>query len=207
MPRILNPLAAVPLKEPPPQTQDDVALLRRIQGVLQRGTVVVRALSAQGLAVTGDLTVQGRLVAAVLSTAGGVSVARLPRGRLGGFETSSGSSGFTAETALGVSYTVTVAAGRRLRVVGKAIFASTVAGDIVQLNIKEGSTFLDQSNWPVVTANGSTSAVGIASLASVSAGVHTYALTASRVAGTGTITMIAGATYQAAIEIDDVGAV
>jgi hypothetical protein len=215
MPRILRPLSAVPVKQPAAPSQDDQALLSRIQGVLQRGSLVVRAQTVQALQVGGDATVQRRLSAGTLTAAAGTittltTSSPIARGRLGGFETNAGSSGFTAETALGVSAPATVGASRRLMIVGKAIFSSTVAGDIVQLNIKEGTNYLDQANGPIATAGGNTTITAHAFLPNLtypalSAGSHIYFLSASRTGGTGTITMAAGATFLACIEIYDMG--
>lgn len=59
----IRPLAPAPVKRPMPATQDDAALLRRLQGLLQSGALSIRSLSVQALQVAGDIRATGAITA------------------------------------------------------------------------------------------------------------------------------------------------
>lgn len=130
-----------------------------------------------------------------------------PGSTLGYAEVVANQGSITTEADLtGLVATVTVPAGRRLRITGYVgSWASTAAGDRVILAIKEGATQLNR----VITAEGETtvgnqSAGGVIQhVVSPSAGTHTYKLTAAQ-ADAGTITMFASATQPAFILVEDI---
>lgn len=128
----------------------------------------------------------------------------MPAGTLGYAQVTADQGTFTAETDLtGLSVTVTVGAGRRIRVSGKAGFDSSVGGDTVNCEIKESGTQLQSVSF-AISANlhgGATPSVVL----TPSAGVHTYNLAAVRANGTGNITMKASSTLPAYILVEDIG--
>jgi hypothetical protein len=125
----------------------------------------------------------------------------------GGFKQVTTNQGpFTAATDLtGLTVTVTPGTGRLIRITGRVLMSSSVAGDIPRLQIQEGATVLqiDQAGTPTVA----TETVTILSevILAPTAGSHTYKLTGVREVGTGNITMQAGLTYPAFILAEDIG--
>jgi hypothetical protein len=210
VPRILRPLVAAPVKQPAEPSQDDQALLSRVQGVLQRGGLVVRAQTVQALQVGGDATVQRRLTAGTLTaaaaTVAGVNLAKLPRGELAYFETTASSGTFTTETNLLISaQPITVDGTRKVRVSAQVILSCSTV-DIVQLGIKEGTTQIMLANGDVSVAGGNTTVRSSRRLVP-SAGTHTYFLTGNRGGSTGTVQQIAAASFVSWIMVEDVGGV
>jgi hypothetical protein len=138
-------------------------------------------------------------------TAGGL--ATFAKGLLGFASVTADQTGITTTVDLtGLSVTVTVPAGRRIRVTGVAQFLSTVAGDIVLLAINEpGVSERQHANRRLGTASVLESVVASVVL-SPSAGSHTYTLTGRRFSGTGTLTMGAAAHRPAQIVVEDIGA-
>jgi hypothetical protein len=107
----------------------------------------------------------------------------------------------TAVDLTGLTVTVNVLSGQRIKITGfVAQFSSTVSTDVAQLMIYEGGTMLQATIQPLVTGAGA----GITSISVLSptAGSHTYKLMALRTAGTGTITLNAAATYPAFILVE-----
>lgn len=105
------------------------------------------------------------------------------------------------------SLTVTtpvLAAGRRLKITGQIMVQSTVADDIVGLNVQEGATILSIGQ---VTCRVTAQPVSlyVSAVVQPSAVAHTYKLTSVRATGTGLITMAAGGTFPAFILVEDVG--
>jgi hypothetical protein len=109
---------------------------------------------------------------------------------------------------LGTSFnpvTVTVPAGRRIKISAKVFAWSTVANDTIALDIKEGATTLQISQVviPITGANGNTSLYAEV-IISPSAGAHTYTMLVRRGAGSGTVTVSSGATIPAFLLVEDV---
>lgn len=109
----------------------------------------------------------------------------------------------TAVDLTGLAVTVTVPAGRRLRVKGRALVYSSVDLDVVKLAILEGAGQLQQAGIAVHPANWS-AGLEVDVILSPSAGMHTYKLQASRDSGTGTVTMQAQPAYPAYILVEDI---
>jgi hypothetical protein len=116
---------------------------------------------------------------------------------------SQGSIGSPDTDITGLSGTVAVPAGRRLRIHASAHLTSSVAGDEVDLMILEGSTRLQERVTTIDTATRLESMYSVI-VVSPTAGTHTYKVAARRSVGTGTITMSAAATYPAFILIEDI---
>jgi hypothetical protein len=123
----------------------------------------------------------------------------------GGYaQTTSNSGTFTSSTSLGLSVTVSVGAGRRIRISAQAIMSCSTV-DEVQLAIMEGGTTLLLANESVGLA-GANSTVTAAVILQPSTGSHTYSLNGNRGGSTGTIQMLAAATFPAWLLCEDVGA-
>lgn len=95
---------------------------------------------------------------------------------------------FSADTQV-ASLNFTVPAGRTIRVMAHAEFATQTAGDTgVAMEVKESTTVLAQSTV-TAPATGSQDAIEVTAILSPSAGAHTYTLNMRRFFGTGTITV------------------
>lgn len=103
----------------------------------------------------------------------------------------------------GLAVTVTVAAGRRIKITGYIGGASSVSDDVLQLAVKEGATQLNRANKGV--RGGNTEHWSVIWSGTPTAGAHTYKLTLARVVGTGNVNMSAGATEPAFILVEDIG--
>jgi hypothetical protein len=131
---------------------------------------------------------------------------KVPRGVLGYSQVTADQGSITTEVDLtSLSSAVTALASRRLKITGSVRFASTVVNDRVDLRIFEGGTQLQARAVALNNANAS-EGVEVFVYITPSVGAHTYKLTATRVTGTGTITMGASATTPAFIVVEDVGA-
>lgn len=113
--------------------------------------------------------------------------------------------GITTEVDLtSLTSTLTYVANRRVRLSFEMHIVETsyVAGDNLNVFIKEGSTVLYQVNSVAyatsITLSGSV-------IITPSVGSHTYKLTAARGGGTGTMAMYAASTYPAWIMAEDIG--
>lgn len=104
---------------------------------------------------------------------------------------------------VGLTATVTVPAGRRIRIATKANFQSTIADDRAGLRIYEGATLLNEGTQTVRTAN-QDETIFTEAIITPSAGTHTYKLRGLRVTGTGTLTLTCGSTFPAFIVIEDI---
>lgn len=112
--------------------------------------------------------------------------------------------GISTETDLtGLTVTVTVPTGRRIRVTGQArVDTVTTAGHVIG-RIKEGATEL--SRWLNEDIGASQTATSDnAVVFSPTAGTHTYKLTLEKFNGGNTVTMVAGATQPAFILVEDI---
>jgi hypothetical protein len=126
-----------------------------------------------------------------------------PSSTLGYAEVVADSGTITAETDLtGLSTTVTVAAGRRIRITLKTEVRGT-AGDVYVYNIKEGSTVLQRATGRV--SGTASESVVVTEVLSPSAGAHTYKATLQLASGTGVING-AASTYPASFLIEDITA-
>lgn len=120
-------------------------------------------------------------------------------------EVTTGQTTITTETDLtNLTVTVTVPAGRRIRVVGRIAANGTVASSTPAMNIKEGATVLHniQIQNSTTPGNGTTLEGDVILLPT--AGTHTYKLSLQLAAGTGSVGMAAGATFPAYILVEDI---
>lgn len=112
----------------------------------------------------------------------------------------------TAEADLvGLSVTLTVPAGRRLRIVGKTLATSTVGGDSVSMSIKEGATYFEDAYITIPTASRMETLLAEA-IVTPSAGTHTYLLRLARRAGTGNVSAYSDANVHSFILVEDITA-
>lgn len=111
----------------------------------------------------------------------------------------------TTDTDLtGLSVTVTVNSGERIKITGRITVDSTVTDDTAELHIKESTTVLTASD--ILCRPGSIGKTGFAQvILTPSAGSHTYKLALQRVAGTGTLTMAASSGAPAFILVEGIG--
>lgn len=128
-----------------------------------------------------------------------------PRGVLGYAQVVASQAGITTEVDLtGLSVAVTVAAGRRIRITGHAMFSGSVADNIAGFFINEGATRLQERGALCRPATWNMLAHAEVVL-TPSAGAHTYKLRGLLWGGSGTVTMYAAATGPAFILVEDIG--
>lgn len=150
---------------------------------------------------TGVLDFAGELR---LTPPGGAA-SKMPAGTLANPSTTTAQGSITTLTDLtSLSATVTVGAGRRIKITGKVKAVSSVTTDGIDLRIREGSTDLDICDG---VGNATDSQVDLKAMAIVtpSAGAHTYKLSLERRAGTGTVTTSAAAATPCFLLIEDIG--
>jgi hypothetical protein len=129
---------------------------------------------------------------------------KLPGGWIGYAEVTANQAGIVAETDLtSLTVTVTVGTSRRIRVRAQARASKSVADGNVVLYVKEGATYLTGIDAQMANTTAETTIAGDVILTPTS-GAHTYKL-AMNLAGTGTVTMGAGAAYPAFILVEDIG--
>lgn len=125
-------------------------------------------------------------------------------GWIGYVEVTADQTGITSEVAAtGLTVGVTVGTSRRIRITLCCRMSSTVAGDSVQANIKESTTYLQLVQNTSGAANRGDTLVGHVVL-TPSSGAHTYFVTMTR-NGTGTITNTAAATSPSFLLVEDLG--
>lgn len=112
-----------------------------------------------------------------------------------------GSIGSSDVDLTGLSKTVTVLSGHRIKITGHVAFSQSSASGITRLRIKEGATQLADSL--LSATNGSYYSVDAFVVLTPSAGSHTYKL--AMTTSPGAAQMEAGATYPAFILIEDLG--
>jgi hypothetical protein len=100
--------------------------------------------------------------------------------------------------------TVTVAAGRRIKITGVVLVQTTNTDTIAYLRIKESTTVLQIASQ-MFHLSTDVLALRATSVLTPSAGSHTYKLSLARQGGTGTLSMVAGATFPAFILVEDIG--
>lgn len=131
---------------------------------------------------------------------------KLPGGWIGYVEITSNLGTFTSgsQDLSGLSVTVTVNSSRRVRIEGRCRWSSDVAADDAQLQVNESSTVLQKT---VGTMPRTTVSYGafVSVVLTPSSGSHTYKLTGGREAGTGNVSLAAGATSPAFLLVEDIG--
>jgi len=169
----------------------------RIVGVITSGTI------------TGLVNGAGRPYefTAVKDENNVVTLPSSPIGSLGYAQVTATQAGISTEADLtGVASTVTVADGHRIRITFSGKFETTTAEDRLQVQIKEGATGLVA--WTKrfrASGNLDREQVYQSIVLTPSAGAHTYKVTAARVTGTGTFSLVASATDPAWILVEDIG--
>lgn len=128
-----------------------------------------------------------------------------PSSTLGYAEVIAQQAGITTEVDLtGLSVTVTVPAGRRIRVTGYTNWFTTVNNDRARLLITNGAnTQLQRAGSPLLQTTGLGSVTAELVL-SPAAGVHTFKLRGLRDVGTGSLTMYALGNVPAYILVEDI---
>lgn len=128
-----------------------------------------------------------------------------PSSTLGYAEVTASQSGITAVTDLtGLSSTINVPAGRRIKITAKVAVNGSVASNTAALQIQEGATVLQniQIQNSTTPGNGTTEEGEV--IITPSAGMHTYKLTLQLSAGGGTVGMAAASTFPAFILVEDI---
>lgn len=128
----------------------------------------------------------------------------LPQGKIGYAQVSANQTGITASVDLtGLSVTVTVAAGRRIRITGQVPANNVIASVSNVLYIYEGATLVQQC-WMLQSPTPSTEqTMTVCAILTPSAGSHTYKLKLTNTSGT--TTMLASASSLAYILVEDIG--
>jgi hypothetical protein len=129
----------------------------------------------------------------------------LPRGRVGYASVTSNQTTITTQVDLtGATTTFTAVSGRRYKVTGVALVASTVPGDLAGLHIATGANVqLQQTN-----ARCDVAALGIVAIwvsTTTVSGATTWKLRVSRQTGSGSITNFAGSDFPSFILVEDIG--
>lgn len=189
------------IKDAAPATTFEIVEVASVSGTtltLSGGAGVGRGLeNTTAIAHSTGATVGNDLTAYML-------LARFPWGALGYAQVTANQTGITTQVDVtGLSVTVTVGTGRRIKITAYTAAAlSTVTTDNCEITINEGATQLSQAN--TIGGNG-----GAELLAQVviqpSAGSHTYKVTALRALGTGSMTFSANANYPGFILVEDIG--
>lgn len=169
---------------------------------LQAESVNIEAVAPDGtkgaLALTGsDVTLNGASLPRGAESAG-AGVAQL---------NASAVLGATTYTAIpGLAVTVTVPAGRRLKLSVVAGVYSSVSGDRARLYITEAGTTTLQTlpSDPLPVAGGVYPLSGFA-IVTPAAGTHTYSLYVDRYSGTGGISVYGAAGWPSIFTVEDIG--
>lgn len=170
------------------------------------GAHVIKA-TMQRFAGTGSITVQGGALARNILIVEDVTptpapASGAPGSTLGYAEATANQGSITAEVDLtGLAVSVTVPAGRRIRITGQALWNSGSASPTINMRIKEGATELNE--WQVTgsPAIGNGFSVHVQATISPAAGTHTYKLTGFATASS---TMLAGVSFPAFILVEDI---
>lgn len=113
--------------------------------------------------------------------------------------------GSTATDLTGLTVTVTVPAGRRLRISAQTEFDTSTAGNYAHLTAVEGSTAIQLSRINV-SSPGQEEVVPLSVVRTPAAGTITYKLQGARNSGgTGTVGLRAGSTKPSYILVEDIG--
>jgi hypothetical protein len=103
--------------------------------------------------------------------------------------------------------TITVVAGRRLRIEGHAQCLTVTAPAAFFIAVQEGSTVLGRIGIGPGLATGERFDADGSTIITPTAGTHTYKLTATRFGGTGTLSVEHDTTNPGFILVEDIGAV
>jgi hypothetical protein len=130
----------------------------------------------------------------------------LPKGVLGYAEVTANQVTISTVTDLtGLSVTVSVASGHRIKITAGGDTSITDTAGVALAQIKESGTVLGRwARWEARSTNQQMSSQRSVVLAP-SVGSHTYKLTLERAAGTGTVGLVAGAGNPAFILVEDIG--
>lgn len=133
---------------------------------------------------------------------------RAPRGALGVATVTSNQTGVTTEVDLtGMTVTVTVGAGRRIRISFTTLLIPAGAvNTTASVTIKEGATVLRECFFLMNNVSAPVTATDSVVL-TPSSGSHTYKLTLSRAVGAGSVETNAQSTRPAYILVEDIGSV
>jgi len=140
---------------------------------------------------------------AVTDSLGNLLCPRDPSRKILGYrQTSTNTGTFTGETDLtGLSLTVNVADGRKIKITSSTHYYSSVSGDTAATRIKEGSTVLRETRTWINSSTGNHNQCEVT--LTPTAGVHTYKLAGVRVLGAGNIMMeVNGANEVAFIKVE-----
>lgn len=129
-------------------------------------------------------------------------------GFLGIAQSTTSQGSITAEVDLvGCSVTVTVDAGRRIKLTAKGSAYGTIANDQFVGRIKEGATILGRwFNAPMPISGRHLNQSGVVVI-TPSSGVHTYKLSFERTIGTGTANFVPSAEDPIILLVEDIGPV
>lgn len=123
-----------------------------------------------------------------------------------GFESRTTDLSFTTITDVtGLSVTFTAVANRRYKISVVGLIISSVANDVAQLIIADGSNTTLAVSQVVCASTSYSVQAGTFLLTQPSAGSVTYKARVFRASGTGTCTLQAAATYPAYILVEDLG--
>jgi hypothetical protein len=104
----------------------------------------------------------------------------------------------------GLTVTVTVNSGERIRITADVMVQGSVVNDFAYLRIKESTTVL-QIRSLHISHTSDVMTLHASVVLTPSAGSHTYKLSLARAAGTGSLTLGAGATFPAYIMVEGIG--
>ena len=144
-----------------------------------------------------------------------VATGTIPYGRLSGTafapitlayaQVTTGQTGITTEVDItGLTVTVVVPDGRRIRITGYVGAQRTVADGLNRLSLYGDGTLIQLTDMPVHGALEGSVAHFISDILTPTAGTHTYKLTYQRATGTGTVATSAGATFPVFILVEDI---
>lgn len=126
-------------------------------------------------------------------------------GQLGYAQVTADQTGITTLVDLtGLTTTVTVGTGRRIKVLAQVALFNTSADVRLDVNIVEDGV-IQQRGFVLISAASVTHSLVTSIIRSPSAGSHTYKLSA-QVQGAGTMTLDAGADFPSFILVEDIGA-
>jgi hypothetical protein len=132
-----------------------------------------------------------------------------PAGLIGYAAVTANQTGITTEADLtGLAATVTVSAGRYIRITGSIRYGGTTVDDVATLRIKEGTTLHQTSQMSI--GRNTTQAnpyMERSVILTPTAGSHIYKLTLERSVGTGNMQMVASVGAPAFIAVEDLGPV
>ena len=185
----------------------NTASLALPSGSLRLAIIVAGAtITAVGAVNQGEeskvLPIISTVTLAVTDSLGNLICPRDPNYRILGYkQVLSSQGGITTITNLtGLSVTVIVPAGRKIKITGQSRLNSTVNLDNMTLFIRESTTALNQADVNANSSTGVTDSVEVT--LTPSAGLHTYVLSLQRTLGTGTLTSNASATNPASIKVE-----